>query len=160
MATPNKVTICGYYHITLFYVVERFCPTYDHRGHWHFAYRIVGSLVECISCVLVCLVVTHTPGINKSLGQCFIWSWYKNLREHLWSSINSGKRCGCYSCRQAYGGSKNNGTYGKYTMMMPNWSSKSFLVCDTVYGFRHLKDIRKEKGIIPGSGFMSGANMP
>ena len=47
--------------------------------------------------------------------------------------------------------------------MVPNWFSKGLVVCITVYGCVHLKypleSVEKSRGLSPGSGFLSVADM-
>ena len=47
--------------------------------------------------------------------------------------------------------------------VVPNWFNKGLVVCITVYGCVHLKDplesIEKSRGLSPGSGFLSVADM-
>ena len=48
-------------------------------------------------------------------------------------------------------------------VVMPNWFNKRLVVCKTVYGCVHLKDplesVEKSRGLSPGSGFLSVADM-
>ena len=45
----------------------------------------------------------------------------------------------------------------------PNWFNKGLVMCITVYGCVHLKDpfesVEKSRGLSPGSGFLSVADM-
>ena len=47
--------------------------------------------------------------------------------------------------------------------MVPNWFNKGLVMCKTVYGYVHLKDhlesVEKSRGLSPGSGLLSVADM-
>ena len=48
--------------------------------------------------------------------------------------------------------------------MVPDWFSKGFVVCQTIYGCVHLiyplESVEQSMGLSPGSGFLSVTDMP